>query len=90
MIFILTLDHPDYPPQLRPYADKPPILFGQGDAKALSAFQIAIVGSRKPSAHGRQVAYDFAYYLSEKEAFILAVVWRKGLMKRHIRGFTAA
>ena len=28
--------------------------------------QIAIVGSRKPSPHGRQVAYDFAYYLSEK------------------------
>ena len=68
--FILTRDHPDYPPQLRPYADKPPILFGQGDAKALSQAQIAIVGSRKPSAHGRQVAYDFAYYLSEKGFYI--------------------
>ena len=68
--FILTLDHPDYPPQLRPYADKPPILFGQGDAQALSQAQIAIVGSRKPSTHGRQVAYDFAYYLSEKGFYI--------------------
>lgn len=68
--FILTRDHPDYPPQLCPYADKPPILFGQGDAKALSHAQIAIVGSRKPSAHGRQVAYDFAYYLSEKGFYI--------------------
>lgn len=68
--FILTLDHPDYPTQLRPYADKPPILFGQGDAKALSQAQIAIVGSRKPSAHGRQVTYDFAYYLSEKGFYI--------------------
>ena len=68
--FILTLDHPDYPPQLRPYADKPPILFGQGYAQALSQAQIAIVGSRKPSAHGRQVAYDFAYYLSEKGFYI--------------------
>lgn len=68
--FILTLDHPAYPPQLRPYSDKPPILFGQGDAQALSQPQIAIVGSRKPSAHGRQVAYDFAYYLSEKGFYI--------------------
>ncbi len=34
--FVLTLDHPDYPSQLHPYADKPPILLGQGDAKALS------------------------------------------------------
>ena len=31
-----------------------------------------IVGSRKPSAHGRQVAYDFAYYLSEKGFYIMA------------------
>ena len=68
--FILTLDHPDYPTQLLPYSDKPPILFGQGDAQALSQAQIAIVGSRKPSAHGRQVAYDFAYYLSEKGFYI--------------------
>ena len=29
-----------------------------------------MVGSRKPSPHGRQVAYDFAYYLSEKGFYI--------------------
>jgi len=68
--FILTLDHPDYPTQLLPYSDRPPILFGQGDAQALLQPQIAIVGSRKPSSHGRQVAYDFAYYLSEKGFYI--------------------
>ena len=68
--FILTLDHPDYPTQLLPYADKPPILFGQGDAQALLQPQVAIVGSRKPSSHGRQVAYDFAFYLSEKGFYI--------------------
>ena len=32
--------------------------------------QVAIVGSRKPSSHGRQVAYDFAFYLSEKGFYI--------------------
>lgn len=68
--FILTLEHSDYPTQLLPYADKPPILFGQGDAQALLQPQVAIVGSRKPSSHGRQVAYDFAFYLSEKGFYI--------------------
>jgi DNA processing protein len=68
--FILTLEHLDYPTQLLPYADKPPILFGQGDAQALLQPQVAIVGSRKPSSHGRQVAYDFAFYLSEKGFYI--------------------
>ncbi len=32
--------------------------------------QIAIVGSRKPHLHGRQVAYDFAFYLSEQGFYI--------------------
>ncbi|WP_425918316.1 DNA-processing protein DprA [Acinetobacter sp. TSRC1-2] len=68
--FILTLDHPDYPTQLLPYADKPPLLFGQGDAQALLQPQVAMVGSRKPSSHGRQVTYDFAFYLSEKGFYI--------------------
>lgn len=68
--FVLTLDDADYPNQLRPYANRPPILFGQGNAQALLQAQIAIVGSRKASPHGRQVAYDFAYYLSEQGFFI--------------------
>ncbi|WP_111861456.1 DNA-processing protein DprA [Acinetobacter sp. CFCC 10889] len=68
--FIL-LDHdPHYPQQLLPYSDHPPILFGQGAWQNLAQPQVAIVGSRKPSPHGKQVAYDFAYYLSEKGFFI--------------------
>ncbi|MDV7504449.1 DNA-processing protein DprA [Acinetobacter baumannii] len=68
--FILTADDSGYPSQLLPYTDYPPIIFGKGQAQALLQPQIAIVGSRKPSPHGRQVAYDFAYYLSEKGFFI--------------------
>jgi DNA processing protein len=68
--FVLCIEDSGYPPQLLPYSDKPPILFGQGNPQCLLEPQIAIVGSRKPSAHGRQVAYDFAYYLSEKGFYI--------------------
>ena len=68
--FIITPEDTTYPTQLLPYADRPPILFGQGQAQALLQAQIAMVGSRKPSPHGRQVAYDFAYYLSEKGFYI--------------------
>ncbi|CAB1220008.1 DNA-processing protein DprA [Acinetobacter bouvetii] len=68
--FVLLQEDAHYPQQLLPYADKPPILFGQGDAHTLLQPQIAIVGSRKPSNHGRQIAYDFAYYLSEKGFYI--------------------
>lgn len=68
--FILLDSDDDYPKQLLPYSDRPPILFGQGSYQNLGQAQVAIVGSRKPSPHGKQVAYDFAYYLSEKGFFI--------------------
>lgn len=68
--FILLENEDYYPKQLLPYANHPPILFGKGSAQNLSQPQVAIVGSRKPSPHGKQVAYDFAYYLSEKGFFI--------------------
>lgn len=68
--FILIDIDPAYPPQLLPYTDRPPILFGQGSPDTLLQPQVAIVGSRKPSPHGRQVAYDFAYYLSEQGFYI--------------------
>ncbi|MCU4414989.1 DNA-processing protein DprA [Acinetobacter sp. WU_MDCI_Axc73] len=68
--FIVTPDDMAYPSQLLPYEDRPPIIFGQGKVDALLQPQIAIVGSRKPSPHGRQVAYDFAFYLSEKGFFV--------------------
>ena len=68
--FILIDIDAAYPPQLLPYTDRPPILFGQGNPDTLLQPQVAIVGSRKPSPHGRQVAYDFAYYLSEQGFYI--------------------
>lgn len=68
--FILLQDEPSYPQQLNHYDNRPPILFGQGKMDSLLQAQVAIVGSRKPSHHGRQMAYDFAYYLSEQGFYI--------------------
>ena len=68
--FILLDSDSNYPRQLLSYDHHPPLLFGKGNLQNLSQPQIAIVGSRKPSPHGKQVAYDFAYYLSEKGFFI--------------------
>lgn len=68
--FILLDSESHYPSQLLPYSDRPPILFGQGNPQSLLQPQVAIVGSRKPSPHGKQVAYDFAYYLAEKGFYI--------------------
>lgn len=68
--FILIDQDERYPKQLLPYSNRPPILFGQGSWQNLHQPQVAIVGSRIPSPHGKQVAYDFAYYLSERGFYI--------------------
>ncbi len=60
---ILTLHDPAYPAQLREIASPPPILFVHGDPAVLATPQLALVGSRNPSAAGREIAHDFARHL---------------------------
>lgn len=67
----ILLEHDTlYPQSLLPYDDRPPMLFVQGQVQALLQAQVAIVGSRKPSPRGKQVAYDFAHYLASQGFYI--------------------
>lgn len=61
---IVTLDDPLYPEPLKQIADPPPVLFVRGDPALLSWPQIAVVGSRNPSALGKETASQFAKALS--------------------------
>ena len=54
---VLVLADPGYPPRLRAIALPPHVLFVRGDAGALSgARMIAVVGTRRPSPAGRELA----------------------------------
>lgn len=53
--------HPHYPPVLAQLGDPPAVLFGRGDpsllvALAEGAHSVTVVGSRRPSAYGREMA----------------------------------
>lgn len=61
---LLRLDKPGYPPLLRQIPAPPPVLFVQGDPGCLLCQQIAIVGSRNPTAAGRDSALQFAAHLT--------------------------
>jgi DNA processing protein len=61
---IITCHDPDYPALLLQTPDPPPLLYVHGDASLLAQPQLAMVGSRNPTASGRQTATDFARYLS--------------------------
>lgn len=57
---LLRCNEEDFPPQLETIAQPPAALFVAGDAAALLAPQIAIVGARSASAQGLANARDFA------------------------------
>lgn len=62
---IVTINDPLYPNQLKQISTPPPLLFVLGNKNLLSQPQIAIVGSRNPSAIGKKTAIDFAQTLAQ-------------------------
>ncbi len=61
---IITLLDEAYPAQLKQLADAPPILYVRGDPDYLKQPQLAMVGTRNPTATGRNTAKEFASHLS--------------------------
>ncbi len=67
---VLHLNDPHYPKQLKQIADPPPFLFVRGNIHTLNQPQIAIVGSRKTSQTGHQIAEQFALALAQQGFYI--------------------
>ncbi len=61
---IITFADERYPAQLKDLTDAPPVLYVRGDPDYLLQPQLAMVGSRNPSAAGRNTAREFASHLS--------------------------
>ena len=62
---IVTIRDPLYPQAMRDLADAPILLYVRGDPDYLSRPQLAMVGSRNPTAAGRATAREFAMHLSQ-------------------------
>ncbi len=52
---VLTWESPGYPRLLREIADPPPVLYVKGAITEEDAWAVAVVGTRRASAYGRQV-----------------------------------
>jgi DNA processing protein len=61
---LISCVSPAYPALLATIPDAPPALYVLGDVEALSAPQLAMVGSRNPTAGGRSIARDFATFFA--------------------------
>ena len=61
---LLTWDDPRFPPLLKDVSGLPLVLFVHGSLEALGSPQLAMVGSRNPTADGQETAFDFARHLA--------------------------
>ena len=70
---LVLLDDADYPPLLKSIADAPPALWVRGEIDPQrDRLTVAIVGSRKCSAYGREQAARFATLLSQSGLTIVS------------------
>jgi DNA processing protein len=63
-VALLPATSPDYPALLRESPDAPAVLHVRGDLRVLAEPQLAMVGSRNPTAGGRATAREFAAFFA--------------------------
>lgn len=60
----VSQDEREYPSLLREIYDPPPLLYYTGDLQVLQKPCLAVVGSRRHTTYGREIAYKFAAQLA--------------------------
>jgi len=63
---LLTWDEPAYPLRLKEIYDPPPLLYVKGNVELLSRHIISIVGARRPTSYGNQMAERLARDLADR------------------------
>src|SRR2546427_12458968 len=69
---LLTWEEPQYPRRLREIYDPPPLLYFRGDLALLSRHCISMVGTRRPTLYGNQIAERLARDLASRGAGIVS------------------
>lgn len=68
----LTWGDEAYPARLKEIYDLPPVLYAKGELLPDDARSIAVVGTRKPSPYGRQVARQMVYDIARSGVVIVS------------------
>ena len=71
-IEILTWDDEFYPPRLKEIDQPPPVLYMRGTLTAEDSWAVAVVGTRRISAYGRQVAEELASFLAANGVTVIS------------------
>lgn len=71
-IAVLTWEDPGYPRRLKEIAQPPPVLYLRGEVCPEDEWAVAIVGTRRVTAYGRQVAEEVATTLARSGVTIVS------------------
>jgi len=71
-IEILTWDDTLYPPRLKEIDQPPPVLYVRGALTSEDSWAVAVVGTRRVSAYGRQVAEELASFLASNGVTVIS------------------
>ncbi|MGH9515879.1 MAG: DNA-processing protein DprA [Terriglobales bacterium] len=69
-VHVISLDDPEYPPELRQIYDPPLLLYVRGNVAAISQPGIAMVGTRHPTPYGMGMAERLACDLAARNLVI--------------------
>jgi DNA processing protein len=69
---LLNWEEPEYPQRLLEIYDPPPLLYVRGDASVLNRHSISMVGTRRPTPHGIQIAERLGHDLAERGLTIIS------------------
>jgi DNA processing protein len=69
---LLNWNEPEYPQRLLEIYDPPPLLYLRGDAAVLNRHSISMVGTRRPTPYGMQVAERLGHDLAERGLTIVS------------------
>jgi DNA processing protein len=69
---LLNWNEPEYPQRLLEIYDPPPLLYVRGDASVLNRHSISMVGTRRPTPYGNQIAERLGHDLAERGLVIVS------------------
>ena len=88
----ITPDDAAYPDRLRDLPDMPLVLYVTGESACLNGHRyVGMVGTRRPSAYGRQAAFDLSLEMAKQGAVIVSgcVEGLLGLSAKYWRRFVS-
>lgn len=86
---LLHWDEAEYPRLLRETYDPPPLLYVRGNAELLARHAIALVGTRRPTPYGNQMAERLSRELAER-GLVIASGMARGIDSSSHKGALAA